>query len=53
MISEGEYYGMQSFDQAIMQLYKEGLVDFQDALAHATSPTDFKIKAQNLGLMSA
>jgi twitching motility protein PilT len=53
VIAEGEYYGMQSFDQAIMQLYQSGAVTFQDALAHATSPTDFKIRAQNLGLMSA
>ncbi len=53
VIAEGEYYGMQSFDQAIMQLYQDGIVSFQDALAHATSPTDFKIRAQNLGLMSA
>ena len=53
VVAEGEYYGMQSFDQAIMELYQAGEVTFQDALSHATSPSDFKLRAQNLGLMSA
>jgi len=53
VIAEGEYYGMRTFDQAIMGLYQRGEVTFQDALAHSTNPTDFKLRAQNLGLMSA
>jgi twitching motility protein PilT len=53
VIEEGQYYGMVSFDQAIMELYRRNEVTFQDALSHATSPTDFKLRAQNMGLMSA
>ena len=53
VIADGEYYGMQTFDQAIMKLYQQGLVTFQDALAHSSNPADFKLKAQNLGLQSA
>ena len=53
VVAEGEYYGMLSFDQAIMELYQAGEVTFQEALAHSTNPTDFKLRAQNLGLMSA
>lgn len=53
VMGEGDYYGMQSFDQSIMTLYEKGVVTFQDALAHSTNPTDFKLAAQNLGLMSA
>jgi len=53
VIAEGDYYGMQSFDQAIMRLYEKGEVDFQTALAHATEPTDFKLVAQNRGLMAS
>jgi len=53
VIEDGSYYGMQTFDQSILQLYQDGLVTFQDALAHATDPTDFKLAAQNRGLMSA
>lgn len=53
VIADGEYYGMQSFDQAIMKLYQRGLVTFQDALVHCSNPNDFKLRAQNLGLLSA
>ena len=53
VVAEGSFYGMQSFDQAIVQLYADGLVSFQDALAHASNPTDFKLQAQTTGLMSA
>jgi twitching motility protein PilT len=53
VVAEGAYYGMQSFDQAILRLYTDGIVSFQDALAYATSPTDFKLKAQTTGLMTA
>jgi len=53
VIADGDYYGMQSFDQSILALYQAGDVTFQDALAHASDPTDFKLAAQNLGLLSA
>jgi twitching motility protein PilT len=53
VIADGDYYGMQSFDQSILMLYQAGDVTFQDALAHASDPTDFKLAAQNLGLLSA
>lgn len=53
VIADGEYYGMQSFDQSIMALYEAGEVTFQDALAHSSNPADFKLRAQNMGLMSA
>ncbi len=53
VVAEGSFYGMQSFDQAIIRLYTEGLVSFQDALAHASNPTDFKLAAQTTGLMTA
>ncbi len=53
IIAESEFYGMQTFDQALLDLYEHGMVTFQDALVHASNPTDFKLKAQNKGLLSA
>ncbi len=50
---EGEFYGMQSFDQALLKLYQDGLVTFPTALAHASDPVDFKLATRNLGLASA
>ncbi|MEN8113569.1 MAG: PilT/PilU family type 4a pilus ATPase [Actinomycetota bacterium] len=52
-ISEGDFFGMRSYDQAILALFAKGLVTFEDALTHATSTTDFKVAAQTRGLMSA
>lgn len=53
VLAEGSFFGMQTFDQAIIRLYTDGIVSFQDALAHASNPTDFKLAAQTTGLMSA
>jgi Tfp pilus assembly ATPase PilU len=35
-MSDGEYYGMQTFDQSIARLYDRGLVDREVALDHAS-----------------
>jgi twitching motility protein PilT len=43
VIKEGEYYGMQTFDQALLRHYQAGRVSMEDALKIATSPHDFKL----------
>jgi len=43
VISEGEYYGMQTFDQALLGHVQAGRVSVDDALKAATSPHDFKL----------
>jgi len=43
VISEGGYYGMQTFDQALFNHVKAGRVVFDQALKAATSPHDFKL----------
>jgi twitching motility protein PilT len=43
-----EQFGMQTFDQAIMDLLKAGAVTEEEAIRNATSPNDFKLKL-NLG----
>jgi twitching motility protein PilT len=43
IISEGAYYGMQTFDQALFAHVEAGRVSRDDALAAATSPQDFKL----------
>ena len=50
VISEGEYYGMQTFDQALIQLIAEGRVSFDEALRMASRPQDFRLMAQSLSL---
>ena len=43
IISEGSFYGMQSFDQALFEHVKNGRVSRESALAAASSPQDFKL----------
>lgn len=37
-------YGMQTFDQSLFFLYKEGLITLDEALRRATNPDEFKLK---------
>ncbi|HZA20523.1 MAG TPA: PilT/PilU family type 4a pilus ATPase [Actinomycetota bacterium] len=50
IITEGSYYGMQTFDQALVNLYRAGLVTMDDALAAASNPHDFEIVLKQEGL---
>jgi len=44
----GIQYGMQTFDQSIMKLYKQGLVSFEEAMNHATNPDDFDLRLRGI-----
>jgi twitching motility protein PilT len=52
VIVEGEYYGMQTFDQALLRHYQAGRVSMEDALKVASSPHDFKLLVAAEGRMS-
>jgi len=43
VVSEGAYYGMQTFDQHLFEHVKSGRVALDEALHNATSPHDFKL----------
>jgi twitching motility protein PilT len=45
-ISEGDFYGMCTFDQSLLEQVREGRVDEGDALAIATNAHDFKLLLQ-------
>jgi twitching motility protein PilT len=51
VIAEGAYYGMETFDQSILRLAGNGTITFEQAMRHATSPGDLKLRAQQLGLL--
>jgi len=53
IIADGEYYGMQSFDQSLFTLFKNGLVDLRNAMAAASNPHDFRVSLQQAGLLPA
>ena len=41
-------YGMQSFDQSLMQLYSKGLISYESAVFYATSPAEFALRVQGV-----
>ena len=41
-------YGMQTFDQSIYVLYKNGLITLDEALRRASNPDEFKLKIQGI-----
>ena len=41
-------YGMQTFDQSLFDLYKNGLITYEDALQRATKPDDFVLKIKGI-----
>jgi twitching motility protein PilT len=41
-------YGMQTFDQSIMALYKKKLITLEEALEQCSNPDDFKLRASGV-----
>ena len=48
-LKEGEFYGMQTFDQALLKLYEDGMITLHDAAQVASNPHDFKLMIQAQG----
>ena len=44
----GAYYGMHSFDQDLVRLYREGKIDEKAVLENSTTPQDVALKLQGL-----
>ena len=50
LIADGTYYGMQTFDQHLVALLREGTVTVEDAMAASTSPHDLTVALRQQGL---
>ena len=49
LIREGTVqYGMQSFDQSLMNWYKQGVISYEGALFASSSPSEFALKVQGI-----
>jgi twitching motility protein PilT len=49
LIKEGTVqYGMQAFDQSLMQWYSKGVISYESALFYATSPAEFALRVQGV-----
>jgi twitching motility protein PilT len=53
LIKEGAVpYGMQSFDQSLMNWYEKGVISYDDALFAATNPAEFALRTQGIASSS-
>ena len=50
VVAEGGFYGMMTFDQALLALIKEGRVSVEDAMQAVSSVHDFELALQQAGI---
>jgi twitching motility protein PilT len=53
IIAEGEFYGMQTFDQALLDLYARGVIELREAMAASTSPHDLRLMIEQWTMTQA
>jgi twitching motility protein PilT len=53
IIVDGEYYGMQTFDQALAKYLQQGIIDLREAMNTATNPHDLKVMLERMGVLQA
>ncbi|MGL4172695.1 MAG: type IV pilus twitching motility protein PilT [Actinomycetota bacterium] len=52
IITEGEYYGMQTFDQHLVTLFRDGVITLEAAMHTASNPHDLTVELRRLGLVA-
>jgi twitching motility protein PilT len=53
VLAEGQYHGMQTLQQSLVDLVKDGMISQQDALAASARPEDLRIALTQAGVTSA
>ncbi len=49
LVEQGQIqYGMQSFDQSIMKLYRSGHISFEEAMSQCSNPDDFDLRVKGI-----
>jgi twitching motility protein PilT len=51
LIAEGEYDGMQTFDQSLGQLVSKGEIGVREAMIAASNPHDLKVMLERIGVI--
>jgi twitching motility protein PilT len=52
IMAESAFYGMQTFDQHLIALYRDSVIELEDALGVATNPHDLQVAMRNQGLVA-
>jgi twitching motility protein PilT len=53
VLAEGQYHGMQTLDQALVDLVRDGMISLHDALAASADPEDLRIALSQAGVAAA
>jgi twitching motility protein PilT len=53
LIAEGRFYGMQTFDQHLVELYRDRVITLDDAMSASSSPHDLEVELRRLGLVAS
>ncbi len=48
LIAEGGQYEMQTFDQAVIALYREGAISYEIGLEYASTPDEFRLRIEGI-----
>ncbi len=52
LVKEGGFYGMQSFDQHLVALVRDGVVTLDEAMMSSSNPHDLTVELRRLGLVA-
>jgi twitching motility protein PilT len=52
LVREGSYYGMQTFDQHLVALIRDGVITLDAAMGASSSPHDLTVELRRLGLVA-
>ncbi len=47
-IIDGGHVGMMTFDQSLLNLYRQGLITIEEAMSHASSPDEFRQASEGI-----
>jgi len=53
LVAEGAFYGMQTFDQNLVTLYRDGMITLEAAMEASSSPHDLEVELRRLGLVAS
>jgi twitching motility protein PilT len=52
IMADSGFYGMQTFDQHLIALYRDGVIELEDALGVASNPHDLQVALRSQGLVA-
>ena len=53
IIADGEWYGMQTFDQSLATLFERGVIDLRETINAASNPHDIAVHLRRKGLIGS